>query len=52
MCTLLAAPERRRTMGQAARHYLEERSFENALLSLWEQYQASLPAPAALRAAG
>ncbi len=50
--TLMTAPERRRTMGQAARHYLEERSFENAFLSLWEQYQAPLSAPAALRAAG
>jgi glycosyltransferase involved in cell wall biosynthesis len=50
--TLLAAPERRRTMGRAARQYLEERSFENAFLSLWEQYQAPMPAPAALRAAG
>jgi glycosyltransferase involved in cell wall biosynthesis len=37
--TLLAAPERRRAMGQAARQYLEKRSFENAFLSLWEQYQ-------------
>jgi len=50
--TLLASPERRRTMGQAARQYLEERSFENAFLSLWEQYQEPLPAPVALRAAG
>ncbi|MFZ1986363.1 MAG: glycosyltransferase family 1 protein, partial [Desulfatitalea sp.] len=50
--TMLREPRQRTAMGQAARQYLEERSFENAFLNLWEQYQAPLPAPAALRAAG
>lgn len=37
--TLINDPHRLRRMGRAARRYVEERSFENAFLQLWELYQ-------------
>ncbi|MDA8142203.1 MAG: glycosyltransferase [Desulfobacteraceae bacterium] len=44
MRTLISSPETRRAMGQAARRYVEERSFENAFLEMWALYQVPLPA--------
>jgi glycosyltransferase involved in cell wall biosynthesis len=37
---LVADPERRRSMGIAARRYMEERSFENAFDRTWMMYHA------------
>lgn len=36
---LIAHPERLKEMGQAARDYVRERSFENAFLQSWQMYE-------------
>ncbi len=36
---LLSNPRRLKEMGRAARHYMEERSFEAAFLKTWEMYE-------------
>jgi len=36
---LLRDPQRRKKMGQAARHYVEKRSFEAAFLEMWQLYK-------------
>lgn len=39
IASLLAAPERLRQMGQAARQAMEERSFDHALAAVWELFR-------------
>ena len=41
--TLINYPDRRQVMGKAARQYVEERSFENAFLQMWELYKKPMP---------
>ena len=36
---MLANPRQRKAMGQAARRYMEERSFDAAFLKTWESYR-------------
>lgn len=49
--TLTSDPARRRSMGHAARNYVEERSFENAFLQMWDLYQDPVPVSAKTAAA-
>ncbi|MBR9981178.1 MAG: glycosyltransferase family 1 protein, partial [Desulfatitalea sp.] len=49
---LVADNSRRMAMGQAARNYMRDRSFENAFLGMWHLFQTEMPAPEPLRAAG
>jgi glycosyltransferase involved in cell wall biosynthesis len=39
IAAMIHKPDRLKTMGQAARQYVEKRSFENAFLQLWDLYQ-------------
>ncbi len=41
--TLLAAPGRRRRMGQAARKLMEARSFDTACVQTWQMYERTHP---------
>lgn len=50
--TMVQNPDQRRTMGQAARRYVEKRSFENAFLEMWELYRNPLPESSAQAAVG
>jgi glycosyltransferase involved in cell wall biosynthesis len=54
MQTLVLNPERRRTMGRAARQYMEERAFDAAFLKMWDLYRTLPSAHTApwLKAAG
>ncbi len=49
--TLICNRQRLIQMGAEARKYVEERSFENAFLRLWELYQTPLPSTEAAQAA-
>ena len=54
MLTLTQDAKRRRTMGEAARRYMEARSFDAAFLKMWDLYR-SMPVErgdAWLKAAG
>ncbi len=41
--SLLLDPARCREMGEAARHYVEKRSFESAFLKMWQLYKTEVP---------
>ena len=52
MVRLVSSHDLMRSMGSAARHYMEERSFDAAFMKMWDMYQGSTadPAPPLARA--